>query len=104
MAYLDQRDGRFVTVLPQTRDEDKAFRNSLREGKISWRTVYEKIDEQGEQSKVLDTISVTKEPTTSAECYRLLWYHSTRKAELDGLARATRIQRATRELNDLRQR
>jgi transposase len=36
MAYLDQQDGRFVTVLPQTRNEDKAFRNSLREGKVTW--------------------------------------------------------------------
>jgi len=33
-----------------------------------------------------------------------LWYHSTRKAELDALARANRLQRATRELDELRQR
>jgi len=42
------------------------------------------------------------EPLTSAEGYRLLWYHSTRKAELDALARANRIGRATRELDTLR--
>ena len=103
MAYLDQHDGRFVTVLPRTRSEDKAFRKSLREGKVTWRTVYEKIDEQNEK-KVLDCISAHDQPAVSAEGYRLLWYHSTRKAELDGLARATRLQRATQELNGLRQR
>lgn len=43
-------------------------------------------------------------PATSAEGYRLLWYHSTRKAELDASIRAARIQRATRELDELRQR
>ena len=104
MAYLDKHHGRFVTVLPRTRSEDKAFRKSLRERKVTWRTVYEKIDEQDEQRKVLDCIRVANPPALSAEGYRLLWYHSTRKAEVDGLARATRLQRATRELDELRQR
>jgi transposase len=104
MAYLHQHRGRFITVLPRTRGEDKVFRQSLREGKVSWRTIYEKVDEEDDQKKVLDRFSTTNEPTTSAEGYRLLWYHSTRKAELDALARANRIQRATRELDELRQR
>jgi len=104
MAYLHQHGGRFITVLPRTRGEDKAFRQSLREGKVSWRTIHEKIDEQDEQKKVLDCFSITKEPTTSAEGYRLLWYHSSRKAELDALARSNRIARATGDLDDLRKR
>jgi len=104
MAYLHQHRGRFVTVLPRTRGEDKDFRQSLQEGKVSWRTVYEKIDEDDDRKRVLDRFSVANEPTTTAEGYRLLWYHSTRKAELDAAARANRIQRATRELDELRRR
>jgi transposase len=104
MAYVHQHRGRFITVLPRTRGEDKVFRQSLREGKVSWQTIYEKVDEEEDQKKVLDRFSTTNEPTTSVEGYRLLWYHSTRKAELDALARANRIQRATRELDELRQR
>ncbi len=104
MAYLHQHGGRFITVLPRTRGEDKVFRQSLREGKVSWRTIHEKIDEQDEQKKVLDCFSITNEPTTSAEGYRLLWYHSSRKAEVDALARSNRIARATGELDNLRQR
>lgn len=104
MAYLHQHRGRFITVLPRTRGEDKAFRQSLRKGKVSWQTIHEKVDEEEDQKKVLDRFSTTNEPTTSAEGYRLLWYHSTRKAELDALARANRLQRATRELDELRQR
>src|SRR5262249_15613660 len=38
------------------------------------------------------------------EGYRLLWYHSTRKAEHDAASRARSIQRATRALSDLRDR
>ena len=104
MAYLHQHRGRFITVLPRTRGEDKDFRQSLREGKVSWRTIYEKIDEEDDQKKVVDRFSTTNEPSSSTEGYRLLWYHSTRKAELDALARANRIQRATRELDKLQQR
>lgn len=104
MSYLRQHGGRFVTVLPQTRGEDKAFRQSLREGKVTWHTVLEKFVEQEEKKKLIDRISVAGEAAESADGFRLLWYHSTRKAELDGLARTSRIQRATRELDELRQR
>jgi transposase len=104
MAYLHHHRGRFITVLPRTRGEDKDFRQSLREEKVSWRMIYEKIDEEDQQKKVLDCFSVANEPATSTEGYRLLWYRSTRKAELDALARANRLQRATRELDELRQR
>jgi len=103
MAYLHQHGGRFIAVLLRTRGEDKAFRTSLREGKIAWRTLYEKVDEE-DKTKVVDRFSVANEPAINAEGYRLLWYHSTRKAELDALARSSRIQRATRQLGKLRQR
>ena len=39
-----------------------------------------------------------------SEGYRLLWYHSTRKAEQDEAGRARSIQRATEALDDLRER
>lgn len=106
MAYLHQHRGRFLTVLPRTRSEDKDFRQSLREGKVSWQTVYEKIDEEddGDPPKILDRFSAARQPATTAEGYRLLWYHSTRKAELDALARGNHLQRATRELDELRDR
>ncbi len=74
MAYPHQHRGRFITVLPRTRGEDKDLRQSLREGKVSWRTIYEKIDDEDEKKKVLDRFSttsepVTSEPVTSAEGY-----------------------------------
>jgi transposase len=103
MAYLHQRGGRFITVLPKTRGEDHAFRQMLRQGQVSWRTIHEKTDED-EPEKILDRFSVAPAPAISAEGYRLVWYHSTRKAEVDAAARAGRIQRATRQLDALRQR
>lgn len=101
LAHIAARGGRFVTVLPRTRKEDESFRSRLREGDaVAWQLVYDVTDELGE---VLDRLSVCDETVTS-DGYRLLWYHSTRKAALDASTRARRIQRALAELEELRTR
>jgi transposase len=99
MAYIDTRGGRFISVLPRTRSEDDDFRRRLLEKEIVWQLLEEKTDECGE---LVDRVSVCPEPSVTREGYRLLWYHSTRKAELDAIARDNRIQRAMRRLGELR--
>jgi transposase len=99
MAYLHQRQGRFITVLPKTRSEDGTFRSMVSREQVTWRPLWKKTDEDGE---VIDSYSVSDQATTSVEGYRLVWYHSQRKAELDALARIGRLQRAMKELADLR--
>ncbi len=91
MAYLHQRQGRFVTILPRTRSEDAAFRQRLAKGQIAWRRLWEKTDEEGE---VLDRYSTSDQPTTTVEGYRLVWYHSLRKAEQDRAASAALVRYA----------
>jgi transposase len=98
MAYLHQRQGRFVTVLPRTRSEDTAFRGLVAKGQITWRTLWEKTDEEGE---VIDRYSTSDQPATTVEGYRLVWYHSRRKAEMDAVARSERIERALKQLATL---
>ena len=99
MAYLHQRQSRFITVLPKTRSEDAAFRASVTAGQVTWKPLWEKTDEDGE---VIDRYSVSKQATTSAEGYRVVWYHSRRKEELDAIARNNQLQRALKELASLR--
>src|SRR4051812_18339430 len=100
MAHLHQHGGRFLSVLPRTRAEDAAFRGAMLEGKARWRQVHDKLDDEGD---VVDRFSVHEPEMTSAEGYRLVWYHSTRKAELDALARHHRIERVSGRLSELRQ-
>jgi transposase len=95
MAYLHQRQGRFVTVLPRTRSEDAAFRALLAQGQVAWRPLWEKTDEDGE---VINRYSISDQPATTAEGYRLVWYHSLRKAEQDAVVRSGRIERALKQL------
>jgi transposase len=99
MAHLHQHGGRFLTVLPRTRAEDAAFRAAVREGEARWRTVHERRDDDGE---VVDRFGVHAPEATTAEGYRLVWYHSARKAELDALARHKRLERASTALAELR--
>jgi transposase len=100
MAYLHQRQGHFVTVLPRTRAEDAAFRALLAKGQIAWRSLGEKTDDEGQ---LVDRFSISDTPATTAEGYRLVWYHSLRKAELDAVARSGRIERALKQLAALRE-
>jgi transposase len=100
MAHLHQRQGRFVTVLPRTRAEDDTFRTQVAKGQVAWRPLWEKSDEEGQ---VVDRYSTSEQPATTAEGYRLVWYHSLRKAEADAVARSGRIEKALKQLAALRE-
>jgi transposase len=93
MDHIARRGGRFVTVLTRTRREDAEFRRRLREQPqtVAWRTLYVIRDEN---EKIIDTLSGCEPEQTSAEGYRLFWFHSTRKAQLDADARSKKTQQA----------
>ena len=74
MAYVHQRGGRFLSVLPRTRNEDVAFRASVVRGEIRWRRIHDKYDEDG---NLVDRFSICEPDTQTIEGYRLIWYHST---------------------------
>jgi transposase len=100
MAHVHQHGGRFVTLIPRTRSEDRAFRASLTQGRVRWRPIHDTRDDTGE---IVDRFSVSEEPALSAEGYRLVWYHSMRKAETDVEARVRQVDRALGELAELQQ-
>jgi transposase len=99
MAYLHNNGGRFVTVLPRTRGEDAAFRATVRAGAVVWRQIHEKRDDH---DRVVDTFSITGTAMQTAEGYRMIWYHSTLKAERDAASRLSRLERAVARLDELR--
>jgi transposase len=102
MKYIHRRGGRFVTVLPATRKEDRQFRSRLSDpGSITWEHVYDLYDDKGE---IRDTLKVDCQERLTREKFRLWWFHSTRKARLDDAARLGRIERALQELTALRER
>jgi transposase len=99
MAYIHQRQGRFLTVLPRTRSEDRGFRDLLMRGQVQWRALHDKRDDKG---RIVDQYSVSEPAGLSAEGYRLVWFHSARKAEQDAHARHQQVERALLDLAELR--
>lgn len=100
MAYIHQRGGRFLTILPRTRSEDEKFRQSLADNKVAWRPLWEKTDAEG---VVVDRFSICDDVVPSSEGYRVIWYQSSLKAERDALARGAQLERAFQQLRDLRE-
>jgi transposase len=98
MDYIASHGGRFVSVLPRTRKEDAAFRGQLFQGQVCWQPLWDKCDDQG---VVVDRFTVVAPAVVLPEGYRLWWYHSSRKAELDLAARSGRLQRAEQKLRQL---
>ena len=103
MNYVAGQGGRFVTVLPRTRKEGAEFRRRLvqRPQTVSWTVIQQKHDEAG---CVIDRVSQCPEGGISVEGYRIVWLHSTRKAEHDAASRARSIDRALQQLGRLRER
>ena len=110
MNYIARQHGRFITVLPRSRKEDQQFRQRLlkKPDSIRWDELYtvsKKITIKGQVFlKPVDRLSSSAEEMTSKEGYRLLWYHSSKKVDLDSQRRARQLQRATQVLLELRDR
>ncbi len=102
LQHIDDYGGRFVTLLPRTRSEDKDFRKYLREGgRVRWRKML--INEQNRRGSSPEDIYCTTSdgPGQTVEGYRIIWCRSSRKMEFDEQARESTIQKAKAELYDL---
>ena len=102
MDHLDTAGGRFVTVLPRTRREDKWFRDWICTNRPHFVETHQVPARRRGQPP--DVLSVFESPLGSAEGYRIIWIHSTAKKARDATSRAARIERAERDLADLAER
>jgi transposase len=99
MRHIDSNEGRFVTVLPRTRGEDKWFRDWIQTNPPQWT---EAIRLPGERIGDLPRVwSTFPSPLPSAEGYRIIWVHSSVKAPHDEHARRSRIQAGTTAIDEL---
>jgi len=103
LQYIHNQGGRFVTILPRTRREDTEFRQQLLEhlDAVKWEPLY---DVTNDEQEVVDRLRVCVEAPLSSEGFRLLWYHSTRKAERDARSRARALGRVAKALAALQSR
>ena len=97
MHHIASRNGRFLTVMPRTRKEDKAFREHLGENAVEWCEVHRCANPRRRDGP--DQVYQGLEaPWRSCEGYRVLWYRSSSKAVQDAEARQKRLDKARERL------
>ena len=102
MGHIHRRGGRFVSVLPATRKEDKTFRDWIVEHDVEW---VEAIRRPGRRQDDPDQVwHTTDAPSPAAEGHRVVWVRSSTKIDYDAQARADRIARGIAALDELNQR
>ena len=102
MGHITERGGRFITLLPRSRTEDRALRAWMREHPPR----FTEADRQpspraGQPDEIWRT---TPAPIRSAEGYRIVWVHSTIQQRLDENIRSARLARAHAALKVLNDR
>jgi len=103
LTYITGQGGHFVTVLPATRKEEGWFKEWIQSHVVPWEEVWRR-EPVRRQSDPPDIFMGFESPLRSAEGYRILWYHSSVKHELDQESRQARIRRAVAELDFLKTR
>ena len=99
MRHIDSNKGRFVTVLPRTRGEDKWFRDWLQTNQPHWAEAIRLPGERiGDHDRVWSTFPC---PLPSAEGYRVIWVHSSVKAARDQHTRRSKIEAGAAALDTL---
>ena len=90
MGHIAGRGGRFVTVMPRSRKEDKAFRDWIQTHTPVWTEAARRPGPRlGEPDEIYATTTAL---APSAEGYRILWVHSTAKAGRDAASRMARTE------------
>jgi transposase len=76
LSFIDRAGGRFVTVMPRSRREDKLFRKWLQTETPSWELVWDRPSVRHSNGP-RDVWSVYRDPVGSAEGFAIIWVWST---------------------------
>ena len=100
MTHIDGQGGRFVTILPRTRREDRWFREHLLGQTPPWEEIARRENPR-RKSGTRDVWKVVESPLPSKEGYRIVWVWNSLKMERDAATRQEAIEKAWIELEQL---
>lgn len=75
MDYIDNKKGRFVTVLPRTRGEDAQFRKWIQANEPAWELVWDRPNPRRKYGP-RDRWWVYRHDVLSREAWPIIWVHS----------------------------
>ncbi|MGH9749448.1 MAG: hypothetical protein ACRD6R_05955, partial [Candidatus Polarisedimenticolia bacterium] len=103
LDHVAGHGGRFVTILPRTRQEDSSCRDQIRTGSpaVRWRKIHS-IPSARRSGDAPDVYSSTDAgPQLTADGYRLIWIRSSQNAAIDSRSRQDRIRKTEVDLKEL---
>jgi len=103
MDHIDQRGGRFVTVLPRSRLEDAEFRKWVQSHTPAWEKVWDRPNPR-RRGGPRDRWFVCRAPLPSREAWPVTWVWSPLLALHQEQGRRERLAAAMQELDDLQAR
>jgi len=96
MAYIDKNNGRFVTIVPDTRRETTEFSEQLYNSEVRWKYLTKK--QSTRRKGKYDVFHVADSLFQLEEGYRVYWYKSSEKLIRDKESRADRLVQAFEKL------
>jgi len=100
LRHIERHEGRAITIIPETWNETKEFKNILRKTvktkKEIWRRFKPGSETEKEYFSVFQGRYVTKK-----RGYKIHWIYSSEKRKRDRFSRESRIRKAEHELTDL---
>jgi transposase len=103
LSFIDRAGGRFVTVMPRSRREDKLFRKWLQTDTPSWELVWDRPSLRRPDGP-RDVWCVYRDPIGSAEGFAIIWVWSTLLTLRQQTRRHRNIATAIEALTALRRR
>jgi len=97
LREIARHHGKFVTVLPRTRTEDKLFRQKLRQEGVRWKKIWA-IPNKRRENDPPDVFYGCAGPGRTSDGFRMIWVKSSAKAENDEAIRLKRLDQARGEL------
>ena len=98
LHHIARYGGKFVTVLPRTRREDKFFREKLRQTKVRWHHILTIPNKRCKDAPPDVFYTSSEEPSRTKEGYRIVWTKSSQKALLDKEKRLQSLEKAESDL------
>ena len=99
VAHIHTRGGRFLSVLPASRREDRIFRDWVVTNTPEWSFAQRVPSRQPDTPD--DILSTYEDHLPSADGHRIIWVHSTAKARRDATRRHARIAKAIAAIDAL---
>lgn len=103
MSHIDSAGGRFVTVMPRSRQEDAQFRKWVQTNSPAWELVWDRPNARDADGP-RDLWYVFKPELPSAELYGIVWVWSTLLTLHQTHRRQKHLAAATEQLSELKRR